>query len=195
MFKQKLQLLLLLPLIFLNSAQASDIGTAAPEEEVTVETKPPTEAEAKSESKGEFWFRVRARDHMYSAAMWNAEVRVHLAEGEWPGIEILDDGAIQEVSIKTILSIEGLSVPPSSPDFTRWHAATDREASRFDASMNHTWKLLSVAETGIIKNPVERDGIVYGQIFLMIGGNRIDLGKALVHDGYASETERDWGQR
>ena len=108
--------------------------------------EPPTTAAI---GKGEFYFRVLQRDHLYTTNTWKAHVRVFPSTHahRWPGVVIQDLGSTQEVSLVAILSIEGIHVPPSSPDYTRWHAATEREARRFQESMAYVWKLLSVAET------------------------------------------------
>ena len=152
----------------------------------------------KQDGKGEFKFRVRIRDNVMDARTWLSEVRVYPADGKFPNIDVNNNGTTLETSVHVILSIKGIDVPPPAADYTAWHRASEREEERFDASEAHVWKLLSAAEYCVIKDPVDVNGIVQGQVFVVIGGIRYDLGESLIKDGFAMrETPKgiDWRQR
>ena len=149
---------------------------------------------AVDESVDEFYFRVHLRDHIYDARTWLAESRIYPPSGKWPGVDIQKDGTTQEANLHAILAVTGLHVPSPARDLSRWHAATERETRRFAESVEYIYKLLSLAETCIIRKPISRKGIVYGQVFVVIGGERWDIGELLIADGHASLSETDWGQ-
>ena len=162
------------------------------------DTTPALKPSKRVQGKGEFWFRVRKRDHMFDAKTWLSEVRTYPASGDFPNVKVEANGTIVENSDRLILKIRGIEVPPSASDFNAWHAASEREEERYDGSMHHTWKLLSAAETCVIVDPKDVGGVVEGKVFVVIGGVRLNLGDALVYDGFAmKETQNgiDWRLR
>ena len=185
--------ILLILLFFTAPFIADHVESSDPAGQQSNDDRP--SALASELKKGEFPFRVRIRDHMISANSWFAEVRVYPSQERFPNIRVERDSTL-EASVRVILKIAGIEVPPPASDFYRWHRATEREESRFDASMHYTWRLLSASEYCVIANPKDIGGLIEGDVYVVIGGVRLNLADRLVEDGFALREENiDWGLR
>lgn len=151
--------------------------------------------------KGEFYFRVEYRDDVHSASYMYGEVKVSPTEGEseWPGVGVdYKEGYTDEVNAQINFQIRDISVPEVSASRSRAHVQVERERKRGDAANSYLWSLISQSETLIISEPVAVGyNIVEGDLYAVIGGQRLNIAEMLDHDGHGrlGDVDWDWGSR
>ena len=197
MFKHVSFACFILVLLFFNSGpvcQASSDGSEDEPSSSTAVTQEPQE--------GQFFARVELRDDLERVDVFVAEVKVHPAIMDWPGITLTDKGTgVVETNIRAVIRIRGISVPSQFALRTRPHVQVERERARYDAAIHYVWDLVHNAETLVLENVqhVPKDKLYLCDVYVNIGGNLLDLADMLIADGHACSLQEaqhwDWGAR
>ena len=154
-----------------------------------------------SSDDGVFYGEIEYRDEIHSPSLFEAWVRVHPSDG-WPEVELHNN--ISEASIHTWIQMRGISIPTMDTYRNRPHVEVERERRRFDEAITFLWNLIHASEYVVLENPklVSRNNgnspIVACNVYIEIGGAKVDLAKALVENGHAMYNDQDsidWGHR
>ena len=152
-------------------------------------------------SDGVFYGKIEYRDEIHSPSLFEAWVRVHPSDG-WPEVELHNN--ISEASIHTWIQMRGISIPTMDTYRNRPHVEVERERRRFDTAITFLWNLIHASEYIVLENPKlvtdssTKKSVVVCDVYIEIGGVKVDLTKALVKNGHAmynDDKSIDWGHR
>ena len=153
------------------------------------------------EASGVFYGKIEYRDEIHSPDLFEAWVRVHPSDG-WPEVELHNN--ISEASVHTWIQMRGISIPKMNTYRNRPHIEVERERQRFDIAVTFLWNLIHAAEYIVLENPqlvaqeAPNTPIVVCDVYIEIGGTKVDLAKSLVENGHAmynNQDSIDWGHR
>ena len=153
---------------------------------------------------GEFYARVLHEHDVHNVDIYEVEVKVVPATGNWPGVSITN-GTIKETNIHTLIRLRGLSVPIDHASRLRPHVTVEKEHDFFVGAMEFVWKVLSAHEYLILANPVLLESpagsgamVTECDAYLEVGGVRISLADTIIFAGHAdagTAGDYDWGKR
>ena len=153
------------------------------------------------DASGVFYGKIEYRDEIHNPSLFEAWVRVHPSDG-WPEVELHNN--ISEASIHTWIQMRGISIPKMNAYRNRPHVEVERERRRYDTAVTFLWNLVHASEYIVLENPklvtIEspNDLIVVCDVYIEIGGAKVDLAKSLVENGHAMYNDSkpiDWGHR
>ena len=189
--------ILFLPLLFGGSDDGNgDPVIDIPADEDDTPFRMPWDRDKSQRGEGAFYANVEYRDEVHTPRDFEAFVKVHPAQGYWPGTVIPDN--VTESTLHTWIRIRGISVPSHNPDRYRPHIEIDRERRRFNDGITFLWKLVSAAEYVILENPERFGKMVYCDVYTELGGIKVSIARKLVKQGhavYADTDNMDWGHR
>ena len=145
-----------------------------------------------------FYARVKSMNDVYTPAIFRAEVRIEPNSSDWPNVK--SDGAVQALNVVNLVSIRGVSTPISgNVNRNRPHHEVDRELRRFDEAIQFTRNLIQASDYLLLQAPEtitkNEDGVLC-DVFIDLGGERINLAEALIESGHALRAgSYNWGER
>ena len=151
---------------------------------------------------GEFYARVLHEHDVHNVDIYEVEVKVVPATGNWPGVSVTNS-TIKETNIHTLIRIRGLSVPIDHASRLRSHVVVEQEHRYFVDAMEFVWKVLSAHEYLILADPVLIEspvgsGAMVTEVdaFIEVGGIRISLADTIVFAGHGhKDGDHNWGSR
>ena len=153
---------------------------------------------------GAFFARVEQQHDIHQPHLFEVEVKVLPALGEWPGIGFDVRGSVTELNLHTWVVIRGITVPSSYTSRERPHQEVEFERRRFDKAMDFVWQMLKGQGYVVLENPVwlagkesvSTAGVYACDVFVFVGGMKISLADILVRSGHAKRGKTgdfDWG--
>ena len=145
-----------------------------------------------------FYARVKSMNDVYTPAIFRTEVRIEPNTSDWPNVK--SDGAVQALNVVALVRIRGITTPLSGTiNRNRPHHEVDRELQRFDEAIQFTRNLIQASDYLLLQAPetlTEKEDGVLCDVFIDLGGKRINLAEALIESGHALRGgDYNWGAR
>ena len=158
---------------------------------------PPSSKSSKGD--GEFHAWLGHREHVFEANLMRLRIRLFPNINKFPGMKKADVNRFDDTVVQATIALEDISVPLWNTQIAnRPQSHIEREKARGRSALEFCRRAILNASGLLVVAPryKKMDRLVHCRLVLLDeAGDRIDLGKLLVKNGFAARDVLDWGRR